>query len=1082
MNGVFQAPRTFGQKLRILIIAASCSMLALMVYNGRQMVKSAVEEKVIEMARVRLEAMTREVDDVTQRVAVLPLYIAARQKALGDQPDPDTPRVLFELLKATPPDQASGIYIAFDAKDYREKDAVQWVKDRKHFDQYSPVINDYHKPVYEWYHGPKTTRKLHVTEPYLDQDGANIWMVSVTQPVVDASGRFIGVAGVDLGLDLMSARIKEICSKSVGADETGAMSVSAYLVSDRGEKKKVFAHSSWKVAARGSDGGEDLLSFLEGRDVAGSVSGQMRIDPKGSAARYVMWQTAKLSGWKVVLSVPEATIRNPVWWMTVRWLWIDLLGLGLMVGTVSLVARWVTGPIPRLAAAAAAVEAGDYRGEDLVPIARRSDEFGRLARGFRRMIDEVSTREGQLKLARDELSRSERHFRSLIENASDIITVLSRDGTILYKSPSVTRLLGYSPEELRGQSAFEQIHPEDRGVVADHLALHVRGDGRPLRYRHLHRDGSYRTLEAISTDLTEDPAVGGIVVNSRDVTEREIAETEVRELNTQLRELNADLDRRVKLKTAELQNKMEELEAAKDATDAAMKAQESLLSNVAHDLRTPLTIVIGYSQDLLRKAKKKGQDAFVPDLKLIVNRGNDLLELINDLLNLSKAMNDKGVDIELTTFDVAGMIRDRMEGIGTVAQKYGNTVEFRPAEGLGAMTADAAKVWRVLMNLLSNACKFTKDGTIVLEAAREPADNGDGDRIVFQVRDTGMGMNPEQLARLFHRFEQVDASSAKRQLGVGLGLSICLLYCRAMGGEIRVESEVGKGTTFTVRLPAEVRPAAPPPRAPKRADERPAPADTANLILIIDDDASVCELMRRNLGDEGYQTRAASSGEEGLRLAKQLHPSAIILDIVMPGIDGWAVLAALKTDAETIDIPIIMASMLDEKERGYRLGADDYVTKPFGRDRLTEIIRKHVGGRPSARLLVVEDDPEARGRLRDALRGQGWTVSEASDGFEALARIEADRPDLVLMDLMLPRMNGFEVIEEIRKHKAWESVPVIVITGAEINAEVRHRLESQVEQILQKGLFSRDQLLEEIRALVASHRRGHPPPIPEAIA
>ena len=821
MNRVFQAPRTFRQKLRILIIAASCSVLALMAYNGHQMVKSAVKRQVIEMARVRLEAMTREVDDMYRRVAVLPLYIAARQKALGDQPDPDTPRVLFELLKATPPGEASGIYIAFDAKDYREKDAVQWVKDRKHFDQYSPVINDYHKPVYEWYHGPKTTRKLHVTEPYLDQDGANIWMVSVTQPVIDDSGRFIGVAGVDLGLDLMCDRIKEICGKSVGADETGALSVSAYLVSDRGEKKKVFAHSNWKVEARGSDGGEDLLSLPEGRYVAGSPHGKMRLDLERSADRFVMWQTAKLSGWKVVLSVPEATIMKPFWRMTMRSLMIDLLGLGLMVGIVSLVARWVTGPIPRLAAAAAAVEAGDYRGEDLIPIARRSDEFGQLARGFRRMIDEVSTREGQLKQARDELSRSERHFRSLIENASDIITVLRRDGTILSKSPSVTRLLGYSPEELRGQSAYEQIHPEDRGAVAGHLALHELGDGHSLRYRHLHRDGSYRTLEAICTDLTEDPAVGGVVVNSRDVTEREIAETEVRELNTQLRELNAELDRRVKLKTAELQNKMEELEAAKDATDAAMKAQESLLSNVAHDLRTPLTIVIGYSQDLLRKAKKKGQDAFIPDLKLIVNRGNDLLELINDLLNLSKAMNDKGVDIELTTFDVAGMIRGRMEGIGTVAQKYGNTVEFRPAEGLGAMTADAAKVWRVLMNLLSNACKFTKDGTIVLEAAREPADNGDGDWIVFQVRDTGMGMNPEQLARLFHRFEQVDASSAKRQLGVGLGLSICLLYCRAMGGDIRVESEVGKGTTFTVRLPAEVRPASPPPAPTPRARNGP---------------------------------------------------------------------------------------------------------------------------------------------------------------------------------------------------------------------------------------------------------------------
>ncbi len=363
------------------------------------------------------------------------------------------------------------------------------------------------------------------------------------------------------------------------------------------------------------------------------------------------------------------------------------------------------------------------------------------------MIDEVSTREAQLKQARDELSRSERHFRSLIENASDITTVLGRDGTILYTSPSVTRLLGYTPEELHGRSGFEHIHPDDHRAVADRIERHGRGMGvgSPLRYRQRHRDGSWRTLEAIGTNLFEDPDVAGIVVNSRDITERELAESEVRLLNVQLSELNADLDRRVKLKTAELQDKMEELAAAKDATDAAMKAQETLLSNVAHDLRTPLTIVMGFSEDLLRKAKKKGQDAFIPDLRLIVNKGKDLLELINDLLNLSKAMNDKGVEIDLATFDVAQMIQGRMEGIGTVAQKYGNTIEFRPAEDLGAMTADAAKVWRVLMNLLTNACKFTKDGTITLEAAREPAD--DGTWIVFRVRDTGMGMGPEQRAR-----------------------------------------------------------------------------------------------------------------------------------------------------------------------------------------------------------------------------------------------------------------------------------------------------------------------------------------------
>ncbi len=240
--------------------------------------------------------------------------------------------------------------------------------------------------------------------------------------------------------------------------------------------------------------------------------------------------------------------------------------------------------------------------------------------------------------------------------------------------------------------------------------------------------------------------------------------------------------------------------------------------------------------------------------------------------------------------------------------------------------------------------------------------------------------------------------------------------------------------------------------------------------------------MQRNLGDEGFQTRTASSGEEGLRLAKQLLPSAIILDVVMSGIDGWAVLAALKTDAETINIPIIMASMLDEKERGYRLGADDYVTKPFGRDRLTEIIRKHVGGHPAARLLVVEDDPESRSRLCSSLRGQGWTVAEAADGFVALAQIEVERPDLILLDLMLPRMNGFEVIEEIRKHKAWESIPVIVITGAEIDSEGRRSSGGPGRADPPQGpLQSRPTLRRDPRSRQRARPRARPP-IPETVS
>ncbi len=513
-----------------------------------------------------------------------------------------------------------------------------------------------------------------------------------------------------------------------------------------------------------------------------------------------------------------------------------------------------------------------------------------------------------------------------------------------------------------------------------------------------------------------------------------------------------------------------------------MKSQEIFLSNVAHDLRTPLTIVIGYSEDLLRKATKLGQDAFVPDLRLVVNRGKELLELINDLLNMSRAMNGRELELDLKNFEVAAMLRQRMEGIEHLGKQYRNTVTLECSESLGTMCSDEARVWRILMNLLTNACKFTKKGHVTLSACREGSDERGRDGFVFRVRDTGMGMSPEQLASLFDRFAQVHAHSALQGGGgVGLGLSICMLYCRTLGGAITVESLPGQGSTFTVRLPSlesASEDALEPGVAPHGSEVRREPPSTilprcshperdkTNLVLIIDDDISVCELMRRNLDEQGYQTRAAHSGEEGLRLARQLHPSAIILDVVMPGIDGWGVLAALKADAETARIPTIMATMLDDRSKGIALGADEFVTKPFDRDRLYALLEHHQRLAPPGEILVVEDDREARERLCQALREQHWEIIEAADGREALEILDRGRVRLVLLDLMLPQLDGFQLIARIRSDPRWHAIPIVVITGIELDADKRRWLQDRVVQILHKGLYGREELLSEIRSLV----------------
>jgi CheY-like chemotaxis protein len=371
----------------------------------------------------------------------------------------------------------------------------------------------------------------------------------------------------------------------------------------------------------------------------------------------------------------------------------------------------------------------------------------------------------------------------------------------------------------------------------------------------------------------------------------------------------------------------------------------------------------------------------------------------------------------------------------------------------------------VLFNLLSNACKFTRQGVISLDVVRETAAGGDW--ITFSVRDTGIGMSPEQMGKLFQAFSQAEASTMRQYGGTGLGLAITKHFCQMMGGDITVESEVGKGSTFTIRLPAEVsNPKAQPVPAIEAKSE--ALPEGTSTVLVIDDDPRVRELLQRFLSKEGFQVASASGGEEGLRLAKHLRPTAITLDVMMPGMDGWAVLTALKADPDLAEIPVIMLTIVDNKNLGYALGAADYLTKPVDRDRLVAILQKYPREDPSRPVLVVEDDAATREMLRRMLDKEGWRMTEAEHGRVALERIAAHRPALILLDLMMPEMDGFQFVAEVRKQEAWRSIPIIVVTAKDLTEADRLRLNGYVDRILQKGAYSREELLCEVRDLVAA--------------
>jgi CheY-like chemotaxis protein len=382
---------------------------------------------------------------------------------------------------------------------------------------------------------------------------------------------------------------------------------------------------------------------------------------------------------------------------------------------------------------------------------------------------------------------------------------------------------------------------------------------------------------------------------------------------------------------------------------------------------------------------------------------------------------------------------------------------------IATMHADKLKVRQTLFNLLSNACKFTEQGTIFLTVKRV---NVSGEPwITIAVEDTGIGMTSEQLDKLFQAFTQADASTTRRYGGTGLGLTISRHFCKLMGGDITVESTPEHGSKFTVRLPLNVED--PLGTAAQLAPSLPQPVKNGQpKVLVIDDDPTVHELMERFLEPDGYQVFRASSGEAGILLARELQPTAITLDVLMPGKDGWEVLTALKSDPALVDIPVIMVTMVDERPMGFALGAAEYLAKPIDRDRLIGVLAKYTRGRGPGTVLIVEDDPATREILRRTLEPSGWSVVEASDGRQALERLGEQSPDAIVMDLMMPEMNGFELLTALKSNPTWVRIPVVVVTAQDLTPEERDRLQGSVKAIVGKSSAGAEMSLVEIRELI----------------
>jgi signal transduction histidine kinase/CheY-like chemotaxis protein len=519
------------------------------------------------------------------------------------------------------------------------------------------------------------------------------------------------------------------------------------------------------------------------------------------------------------------------------------------------------------------------------------------------------------------------------------------------------------------------------------------------------------------------------------------------ELNTMLNTINA--------------NRLA-LQRTKQEVEAENLAKSRFLAGMSHELRTPLNAIIGYGEMLQEDIDALGDVDLSSDIEKIYAAGKYLLNTINDILDMSKIEAGK-MDIYNETFYLPNMLDDIVDTLQPLLKNNKEILEVHYADELGEMCADLIKLRQILLKLLSNASQFNKgNGSISLDVLCE-TDEDENQWIIFCVQDHGVGLDDEQKQRLFHHFKETDMSSIRKSGGTGLGLVITYLMVQMMGGKINVESELGKGSTFTVRLPALVETSVKAYSLSVPHSE-PIVLEEGNLVLVIDDDKQVRYVLENYLCKLGYQVEVADGGEEGLKLAKKLLPDIITLDVMMHKMDGWEVLSHLKADPNLASIPVIMLSMIEEKHIGYSLGASDYLIKPITREKLLKVLQKyHLSFHESARLImVIDDDVVSRDMVARILRKAGWQVCKVGDGQVALNTIQKKQPDLILLDLQMHEIDAFEFIAKLQEN--YDSIPIVVLTAKDITAKDRLRL-NKVAGIFQKGSYRRDELLALIYKL-----------------
>jgi signal transduction histidine kinase/CheY-like chemotaxis protein/HAMP domain-containing protein len=765
----------------------------------------------------------------------------------------------------------------------------------------------------------------------------------------------------------------------------------------------------------------------------------------------------------IQIAISRANVRNQVVLNVVAITGLAILMLvAVSFTSLAVTRKYISIPLLKLQGSATRIASGDL---DAPIDVSRPDEIGNLAQHFDSMRSSVRKLVGELRESNAKLEEYNQTLEQRVKKRTDDLAAASE------AAQKARQQLVDAIESI--SEGFSLFDADDRLVISNsRYAEFVNPEMVPERvagttFEAIVRSGAARGLV---DDISDYPSIDDWVTARLEQHRNPKGPYVQRRSNGRWVRIN---ERRtedggyvaVYSDITELKEREAELEVTRDAAMQANRAKSDFLATMSHELRTPLNAIVGLSEMLVEHAERLTPDRTKESLRRVLNAGRHLLELINEILDLSKIEAGR-MELSIESVNIRGLLDDIVYTTQSLATENNNKLSVDTSPDIAAVRADPLRIRQILLNLLGNACKFTKNGRVsVAVTARHTSD---GAFVDFAVTDTGIGMTQEQMNKLFQEFVQADTSTTREYGGTGLGLAISRKLCRMMGGDITVQSALGRGSTFTASVPLAERDAQPRAETLSRKGFSPAKGAAAagNVVLVIDDDLTAVELLTRHLQALGFQVEFATRGQEGIERARLLEPNAIILDVLMPGLDGWQVLAVLKDDPVLASIPVVMVTIVDEPKRGIAMGAVGYLTKPVDRERLGKALEPYRRSTRRPVVLVVEDDVDQCRSMKAALTAMDYIVETAGTGREGLQRIESNRPDIIVLDLMMPEMDGFEFMAALQASSVRREIPVLIITAKDLTPDDRRRLNVGVSDIIEKNGQHRDKLAEQVHRLL----------------